>query len=229
MTAAADPGLHLGDCRDVLARLPDASIDLLLTDPPYGINYVSPARTLPFEPMANDDGDEAFEVLDGALAAAEPKLKPDSHVYIFSCWKTYRAMAEVVRRYFALANVLIWVKNNWGVGDLEGAYGEQQELIIFAQKGAAAPQRSAAEQRAALRPRGHEPDGASDAEARRPVGVPHRKIQLPPRVGGGPVHGRAQAPASPRGAPVADTWASRYTEQWYDVALRRLADPNEEG
>src|SRR2546421_7807218 len=35
--AAADPGLHHGDCRDVLDRLPDESVDLLLTDPPYGM------------------------------------------------------------------------------------------------------------------------------------------------------------------------------------------------
>lgn len=28
--------IHLGDCMDFLKRLPDKSIDLVLTDPPYG-------------------------------------------------------------------------------------------------------------------------------------------------------------------------------------------------
>src|SRR5205823_5432530 len=42
---------------------------------------------------------------------------------------------EVVRRHFTLGNVLVWSKNNCGVGDLEGGYGEQQEVILFAGKG----------------------------------------------------------------------------------------------
>lgn len=28
--------IHLGDCMEVLRRLPDKCVDLLLTDPPYG-------------------------------------------------------------------------------------------------------------------------------------------------------------------------------------------------
>lgn len=226
--AVADPGLHLGDCRDVLAQLPDESIDLLLTDPPYGLNYVSPSRTLPFAPIVNDDGDEAFDVLDGALAAAAPKVKPASHVYIFTCWKTYRPMMQVVRKYFVLANVLVWVKNNWGVGDLEGSYGEQQELIIFAQKG-------------------HRPLN----------GVPQGNVLPFARVGTNQMQHPTQKPvdllayliarSTHEGGLVVDPFmgsgstclAARNTrrryrgveldEQWYEVAQRRLADPNEEG
>ena len=33
--------IHLGDCRDILPTLP--KVDLVLTDPPYGINYALPA------------------------------------------------------------------------------------------------------------------------------------------------------------------------------------------
>jgi len=39
---AGDFGDHViinADCRDVLPRIPDKAIDLVLTDPPYGINY----------------------------------------------------------------------------------------------------------------------------------------------------------------------------------------------
>ena len=31
--------IMLGDCMDLLAELPDKSIDLCLSDPPYGINH----------------------------------------------------------------------------------------------------------------------------------------------------------------------------------------------
>lgn len=222
--ATVDPGLHLGDCRDVLDQFPDGSMDLLLTDPPYGLNYISPARVLPFAPMVNDDGDAAFEVLDGALAVASPKLKPDSHVYVFTCWKTYRQMAAIVGQHFAVSNVLIWVKNNWGVGDLEGCYGEQQELIIFAQKG-------------------HRPlNGAAQSNVLPFNRVPTNQMQHPTQK---PVDllSYLVAKSSHEGGLVVDPFmgsgstciAARNTNrrylgidvdpQWYELALQRLADP----
>ena len=33
--------LHLGDCLEVMKKIPDKSVDLVLTDPPYGINIAS--------------------------------------------------------------------------------------------------------------------------------------------------------------------------------------------
>lgn len=33
--------LYLGDCLDLMKELPDKSVDLVLTDPPYGINFCS--------------------------------------------------------------------------------------------------------------------------------------------------------------------------------------------
>lgn len=32
----SDYTLHLGDCLEVMKTLPDASVDCVLTDPPYG-------------------------------------------------------------------------------------------------------------------------------------------------------------------------------------------------
>ncbi len=40
--------LYLGDCLDMLKRIPDGSVDAVVTDPPYGIGYVgSPGETAP--------------------------------------------------------------------------------------------------------------------------------------------------------------------------------------
>lgn len=35
--------LHHGDCLDVLRTLPDASVDSVVTDPPYGLEFMGKA------------------------------------------------------------------------------------------------------------------------------------------------------------------------------------------
>jgi site-specific DNA-methyltransferase (adenine-specific) len=152
----------------------------------------------------------------------------DLLAFVFSCWKTFRPMAEVVRRFFTLANVLVWEKNSWGVGDLEGAYGDQQELVLFAT-------------------RGHRPL----------YGLPQSNVLPFSRVGTNQMQHPTQKPvdllayliarSSHERGLVVDPFmgsgstciAARNTrrrylgveldEQWYAVAQRRLADPNEEG
>ena len=89
--------IYLGNALDVLRVLPDNSIDLILTDPPYGINYMSRSKSLPLTKITNDKGDEAYELLDKVLALAEKKLKPDRHIYIFTNWQAFEGMAPVVK------------------------------------------------------------------------------------------------------------------------------------
>lgn len=46
MSAVRDWGvftLHLGDCLDVMRAMPDASVDSIVTDPPYGIRFMGKA------------------------------------------------------------------------------------------------------------------------------------------------------------------------------------------
>ena len=40
-----------------------------------------------------------------------------------------------IEKYFKIKNILIWEKNNWTAGDLNGAYAKSAEFIIFATKG----------------------------------------------------------------------------------------------
>lgn len=46
--------LYLGDCLSILPLIPDNSVDLVLTDPPYGINYLS-HWTDNHDKLQNDD------------------------------------------------------------------------------------------------------------------------------------------------------------------------------
>ena len=46
--------LFHGDCLKVMKTLPDESVDLILTDPPYGITQCKWDSIIPFEPMWNE-------------------------------------------------------------------------------------------------------------------------------------------------------------------------------
>jgi site-specific DNA-methyltransferase (adenine-specific) len=43
--------LHLGDCLDVMRDIPDGSVDMVCTDPPYGTTNCKWDSVIPFEPM----------------------------------------------------------------------------------------------------------------------------------------------------------------------------------
>jgi site-specific DNA-methyltransferase (adenine-specific) len=44
-------GLHLGDCLELMKRLPDACVDTIITDPPYGTTACKWDSIIPLEPM----------------------------------------------------------------------------------------------------------------------------------------------------------------------------------
>ena len=43
--------LHLGDCLDVMRDIPDGSVDMVMTDPPFGTTNCKWDSVIPFEPM----------------------------------------------------------------------------------------------------------------------------------------------------------------------------------
>lgn len=136
--AVNDGNVVNGDCIAEMEKLADASVDCVITDPPYGINYVSNFRVVDSEVVKavnNDDLESALKLWEKACEVLARKMKPDSHIYIFTSWKVYPQFAEITARYFRIKNCLIWEKNNWSMGDLDGNYAEQYEMAIFATKG----------------------------------------------------------------------------------------------
>jgi len=68
-----------GDCNEILRNLPDESIDLVLTDPPYGVHY----RDRMGRTIANDN--DLTKVL-GAFTDLYRVLRPDSFCISFYGW-----------------------------------------------------------------------------------------------------------------------------------------------
>ena len=44
-----------GDCLELMKDIPDKSIDMILTDPPYGMNFQSHRRKNIYEKIKNDE------------------------------------------------------------------------------------------------------------------------------------------------------------------------------
>jgi site-specific DNA-methyltransferase (adenine-specific) len=121
-----------GDNRDLFARIPDESIDLILTDPPYK-TYRS-NRPIARPKVKAVDADQ-FD-LELFVRESYRTLKKGCHLYCFCDHYTFpdiqRTLTETGFRY---KNCLVWVKNNHGSGDLRGNWAPQHEFILFATKG----------------------------------------------------------------------------------------------
>jgi len=126
--------LIVGDCLNEIPKLEDESIDCVIIDPPYGINYKSNHRKEKYDYIM-DDNENAFELLNNSLKVVFNKMKKNSHIYIFTSWKVIEKVKPIISKYFELKNCLVWNKNNWGMGDLKNNYAEKYELILFATKG----------------------------------------------------------------------------------------------
>jgi site-specific DNA-methyltransferase (adenine-specific) len=128
-----DRFLH-GDAFEILPDVPDGSVDLVLTDPPYGIDYQSNRRVV-WEKLPKFQGDRDLEWLSVFVDEAYRVLANHRHLYCFCRWDRYPVFAEAISRRFQIKNALVWVKSNHGSGDLRGAYAPQYEMVIFAGKG----------------------------------------------------------------------------------------------
>jgi site-specific DNA-methyltransferase (adenine-specific) len=124
------------DNKKLFDKLPDNSIDLILTDPPYK-DYQSN------RPVANPKV-KAVEarLFDADYFARESYrvLKKGHHLYCFCDHITFpEVRAAIENAGFIYKNCLIWVKNNHGSGDLKGNWAPQHEFILFATKGKGVP------------------------------------------------------------------------------------------
>lgn len=128
-------------CGDALEELPKASVSnirLLLTDPPYGMDYQSNRRWKSKAPekIANDGSEEAMTLLKDMLEATVPRLAQDAHVLVFCNWQNepqVRAIMEVAG--LKVKGSLIWVKEEHSAGDVRGAFAPRHERIVHAVTG----------------------------------------------------------------------------------------------
>lgn len=128
-----DIDLIKGDCFILNEQIPNESIDLIVTDPPYGMSFQSSHRKVKHKKIENDSN---LDWLPNWFDSQYRLLKNDSHAYVFCSFHfvdKFKQSAE--KSGFTVKNILIWHKNNTGMGDLTGDYAPQYEFILFLNKG----------------------------------------------------------------------------------------------
>jgi len=123
----------LGDCLKVMKNIPDNSIDLVLTDPPYGIDYQSNMRVMSekFDKLSNDNNDSRFD----AYKEYHRILKDNTVAIIFCSFKNYAVDYIELEKHFNIKNAIIWHKPGGGIGDLKHSLLTDYEMAIVCHKG----------------------------------------------------------------------------------------------
>ncbi len=122
LPAAAPPhALHCGDCLDVLARLNAASVDVVVTSPPYNLDL---------RYTAYQDRRAENDYLDWMVSVAEALrrvMKPDASFFLNISgspnrpWLPFELIVRL-RPIFALQNHITWIKSIATGDDLVGHF-----------------------------------------------------------------------------------------------------------
>ena len=117
-----------GDCLNVMKDFPNNSVDLIITDPPYGdnIGYGWNNKTI--------KNNENPLINCSALVQCYRVLRRNRSLYLFTNWKHYPFLTEFILRYtkFKIRHLIVWKKHNFGLG---WAFRHQYELILVLEKG----------------------------------------------------------------------------------------------
>ena len=124
--------IHNEDWQIGIKRIENNTIDLVVTDPPYGMDYQSNRRKELHKSIKNDTN---LDWLGGWVKELKRICKDEAHLYIFCSWHHIDKFKQEVGALFNVKNILIWEKNNTGMGDLEGDYAPKYEMILFCSNG----------------------------------------------------------------------------------------------
>lgn len=124
--------IYHGDCREVLPSL-GVQVDLVATDPPYGVRYVTARRSRNDKLRAPIANDQSLDVVSEAWPIIMDRLADNRHWYAFA---SPRRIAEAARIFGGSKHLLAWDKGDRGtVGDLTCGFGEAWEAIFYGMKG----------------------------------------------------------------------------------------------
>ena len=123
-----------GDCLESMKDIPDMSVDLVLTDPPYGIDFQSAWRIdkTQWKPKIANDKEPFVDWIPNAFRIT----KDNGCLLCFCRWDVQERFKQAIEKAgFEIKSQIIWDKVIHGMGDLKASFAPQHEVIWFATKG----------------------------------------------------------------------------------------------
>lgn len=125
--------LRLGDCIETLRAMPDNSVDSIVTDPPYGMDFQSQwVATERRKPKVAGDKKPFI----WWLADAHRVLRDGGGLVCFTDWRnqeTWRMAIECAG--FTIKSHCVWDRVWHGMGDLGSSFAPRHDVFWFATKG----------------------------------------------------------------------------------------------
>jgi len=134
------PNVILGDSVEELNKIESNSIDLVLTDPPYGIE-VENSQTFGRMSTTNtrfEDGEfETFDLLDKVIPQLFRVLKDDKHLFMFCAIDKFATVRQLLIKHgFWVHHIpLIWDKGSGSYPSQSTTFVHSYEPFIHAMKG----------------------------------------------------------------------------------------------
>jgi len=134
------PDIIHSNCITAMTSMEPNSIDLILTDPPYGID-ISKAQTFGRQGHGDikfEDGDfETFDLLDKAFALMYKILKDQRHMYVFCGIDKVPTITKLIKKHgFEVYHLpLIWDKGSGSYPSQMTTYVHSYEVFLHCWKG----------------------------------------------------------------------------------------------
>lgn len=125
----------LGDALVELAKIPTSSVDLIITDPPYGVDYDSIGGSAYRTQVEFDDSSEAvLALLRSVTREMRRVLRDDGLLYSFFGIQLWSQTLAVFRGagFDVDPLPLVWVKNTGGTVDWDHRFAPAWEPILYA-------------------------------------------------------------------------------------------------
>ena len=117
--------VHCADCLEFMKDVPDNSVDLVITDPPYGLNFRSswPSESRKKDFIKNDKPEDLIPLIQKTIPELIRIIKNDSEIYWFCgggggspilawAWLEFKKFEPILR----VKNLLVWDKLFVGLG-----------------------------------------------------------------------------------------------------------------
>lgn len=134
-----------GDCRDVIPTLALGSVNCIIADPPYGVDFRSRRAETPggkrwVRDVENDkDLAGALALFDEVFRMLAEKCAPEADAYVFTRWDIVGHWIDLVNSFSDIGwkykMLLVWDKGIPGMGDIDSNWGCGHELILYLKKG----------------------------------------------------------------------------------------------